>query len=165
MGELVPRKDMVKQVMMGIGGIGGGIAIFLLGGLHWIPGLIIGGIITKGQDNIQWVYDVRKGLSIAKQAKKPAMIDFTAEWCVACKELEKYTFPDPKVQKELERFICIKAVFAKNTPAVKALAREHSIRGLPTVDFHSSDGKKLMEKRILGFVNAKEFLRHIETVR
>jgi hypothetical protein len=46
MGELVPRKDMVKQAMMGIGGIGGGIAIFLLGGLPWIPGLIVGGIVA-----------------------------------------------------------------------------------------------------------------------
>ncbi|MBN2533780.1 MAG: hypothetical protein JXB88_12870 [Spirochaetales bacterium] len=46
MGELVPRKDMVKQAMMGIGGIGGGIAIFLLGGLPWPAGMIVGGIIA-----------------------------------------------------------------------------------------------------------------------
>lgn len=46
MGELVPRKEMVKQAMMGIGGIGGGIAIFLLGGLPWLAGMIAGGIIA-----------------------------------------------------------------------------------------------------------------------
>ena len=46
MGELVPRKEMVKQAMMGIGGIAGGITIFLLGGLGWIPGMIVGGIIA-----------------------------------------------------------------------------------------------------------------------
>ena len=46
MGDLVPRKDMVKQAMMGIGGIGGGIAILALGGLSFIPALIIGGIIA-----------------------------------------------------------------------------------------------------------------------
>lgn len=46
MGDLVPRKDMVKQAMMGIGGIGGGIAIFLLSGLTFVPALIVGGIIA-----------------------------------------------------------------------------------------------------------------------
>lgn len=46
MGELVPRKEMVKQALMGIGGIGGGIALFLLQGLAWLPGIIVGGIIA-----------------------------------------------------------------------------------------------------------------------
>jgi thiol:disulfide interchange protein DsbD len=119
---------------------------------------------TTGSEK-QWLHDIDRGLQLNKEMKMPVIIDFYADWCIACKELDKVTFSDPNVQKELSRFIRVKADFTKDTPTAKQRAQSYAIRGLPVLEFYSTDGKRLSEKRVTGFVNAPTLLEHLKSIR
>lgn len=126
---------------------------------------IAGGLLTEPDTgNIQWISGIAKGEILAQDQKKPMMVDYTAEWCAACKELEKLTFSDSLVQKELARFVCVKQDFTKSTPETEALKKKNNIRGLPTIDFYSSEGERLEDLRILGFMEAAEFIEYLQAV-
>jgi thiol:disulfide interchange protein DsbD len=112
-----------------------------------------------------WVADINEGLALAKEKHLPVLIDFSAEWCAACKELERYTFSDKQVQNEMKRFICIKADMTNRTPAVMDIAMRFRISGIPVIEFYGSDGILITEKRITGFISADEFLNHIRDIR
>ena len=102
--------------------------------------------------------DLSQGLAQARELKKPVIIDFYADWCLACKELDKETFSDPAIRRELGRFVCIRKDLTKETEATKQIAREYSLRGIPVLEFYSSSGERLFEKRIVGFVPSDRLL-------
>jgi len=112
-----------------------------------------------------WMNDVYGGIDSARVSHKPVIIDFYADWCASCKELDLKTFSDSSVKKELSRFVRIRADFTKETSAAKKLAGEYSIRGLPVMEFYSSDGKILEEKRLTGFVRADALLEHLKAIK
>ena len=99
----------------------------------------------------------------ARQDARPLIVDFTAAWCVACKEMEKHTFTDQRVQREAGRFLAVRVdVTDDEDPRVKATTKEHSIRGLPTVILFRSDGAEAL--RFTQQVEAEEFLTGLERV-
>ena len=81
-----------------------------------------------------------KALAEARAAHRPVMIDFFAEWCAACKELDRDTYPAPEVVAEAARFVRIKADGTNATDPMDALYQRFGVNGLPTVAFVSSDG-------------------------
>ena len=115
---------------------------------------------SKAEQNngIAWVTDLSRGVVQARELKKPVIIDFYADWCLACKELDKETFSDPAIRRELGRFVCIRKDLTKETEATKQIAREYSLRGIPVLEFYSSSGERLFEKRIVGFVPSDRLL-------
>jgi thiol:disulfide interchange protein len=110
----------------------------------------------KNTATLNWVHDLEKGKALAKQENKPVMIDTWAEWCVACRELEEYTFSDAEVAKVLDDYVVIKVDFTKFNEENDALRRELKVIGMPTVIFLDPEGKEL--KRFSGFLNKDKFL-------
>jgi thiol:disulfide interchange protein DsbD len=97
-----------------------------------------------------------EGLSAATTEGKPLMIDFTAEWCAACHEMEKLTYTDPAVIAASEGFVPVMIDCTdKASPIVKAVQEKYGVRGLPTVVFALPDGTIL--DRTVGFVEAGDF--------
>jgi thioredoxin:protein disulfide reductase len=100
-------------------------------------------------------------LRAAKSAGKPALLDFYAEWCVSCKEMEKYTFSVPEVQQDLSGFVLLKADVTANSTADQALFRRFGIYGPPTTAFFSPDGRECRAFRLVGYVKADDFRSHL----
>ncbi|KAA1195679.1 protein-disulfide reductase DsbD [Photorhabdus heterorhabditis] len=99
---------------------------------------------------------------MAQNSHKTIMLDFYADWCVACKEFEKYTFSDPQVQSQLSDTLLLQANVTNNSPQQKQLLETFSVRGLPTILFFDSQGKEIPDSRINGFMNATRFNEHLQ---
>ncbi|RYU69877.1 protein-disulfide reductase DsbD [Aliivibrio finisterrensis] len=107
--------------------------------------------------------DLNRELEAAKAQGKPVMLDFYADWCVACKEFEKYTFHNEKVEPLLGQFILLQADVTKNSPEDIALLQQLKVLGLPTIDFWNSNGDYLSNARLTGFMKAEPFMNHLST--
>jgi thiol:disulfide interchange protein DsbD len=107
------------------------------------------------------VEELDRELAAAQAAGKPAMLDFYADWCVSCKEMEKYTFSDPEVQRDLAGFVLLKADVTANGPADQALLRRFGVFGPPTTAFFGGQGRECRAFRLVGFVPAGEFREHL----
>jgi thiol:disulfide interchange protein DsbD len=92
-------------------------------------------------------------LAAAKAAGRPVLIDFYADWCTSCKELEKYTFADPQVIEVLRPADLIRVDVTDDS----ALLERFGLVGPPTVLFFSKDGSEQRNRRIVGYVNAEHF--------
>ncbi len=93
---------------------------------------------------------------------KRVMLDLYADWCVACKEFEKYTFTSPEVQNELKDTVLLQADVTQNNPQQVALLKRLQVLGLPTILFFGADGKELPQSRVTGFMNANQFVGHLQ---
>ncbi len=93
----------------------------------------------------------------AAQGKK-VMLDLYADWCVACKEFEKYTFSDPMVQQKLSEMVVLQIDMTHNSPENSALMKHFQVLGLPTILFFDEQGRELTQSRITGFLAAQPFL-------
>ncbi|KFZ29300.1 hypothetical protein IDAT_04575 [Pseudidiomarina atlantica] len=89
------------------------------------------------------------------------MLDLYADWCVACKEFERYTFSDPAVQQALSDAVVLQADVTANNASNRALLEEYQVLGLPTILFFQ-DGELLPQARIAGFLSAEDFVEHLE---
>ncbi|WP_319535692.1 protein-disulfide reductase DsbD [uncultured Vibrio sp.] len=107
------------------------------------------------------VAELEEQLALAKAARKPVMLDFYADWCVACKEFEKYTFHAPKVEEKLRDFVLLQADVTKNQVQDIELLKRMNVLGLPTIEFWDNKGKHVSNARLTGFMQAEPFLEHI----
>jgi thioredoxin:protein disulfide reductase len=113
---------------------------------------------------IVWQGDEVKARAQADTEKKPVLIDFGAEWCTACKELEHNTWPDPLVREQAVRFIAIKVdATDDDAPEIKRLQKKYNVIGLPTVVVLDATGKERV--RYTEFVTADKFAAAIKDVR
>lgn len=108
------------------------------------------------------VAELNQQLALAKAQQRPVMLDFYADWCVACKEFEKYTFSDPKVAEKLAHFVLLQADVTPNQAADIELLTHQQVLGLPTLDFWDAQGQALPQARLSGFLPAKDFLPFLE---
>jgi thiol:disulfide interchange protein DsbD len=90
-------------------------------------------------------------------AGKPVMLDFYADWCVSCKEMEHFTFTDAEVQRLLAGFVLLKADVTKNNADDRALLRRFRLFGPPGTIFFDAQGRELTGLRVIGFQGAKRF--------
>ncbi len=97
------------------------------------------------------------------QKNERMVVDFYADWCIPCKELDALTFSNEKVIEEMGRFTNYKVDMTKMTPENEDLRKRFNVVGMPTVLIIDSDGKEV--NRITGFVNAEEFLKYIQGVK
>ncbi|MGO1295714.1 MAG: protein-disulfide reductase DsbD [Vibrio sp.] len=117
---------------------------------------------TVSKRKIHNLTELKQQLALAKQQGKPVMLDLYADWCVACKEFEKYTFHDGDVIRHLNNFVVLQADVTANTPTDIALLKHLHVLGLPTIDFWNAQGQALPAARISGFKNAERFLQHLQ---
>ncbi|MCW2486461.1 protein-disulfide reductase DsbD [Candidatus Symbiopectobacterium sp. NZEC127] len=95
-------------------------------------------------------------------SQRPAMLDLYADWCVACKEFEKYTFSDAAVKQALAGFQLLQADVTANNAQQNALLKKFQVMGLPTILFFDSNGREIPDSRITGFMNAEAFRAHLQ---
>ncbi len=107
------------------------------------------------------IEELDRELAAAKAAGQPAMLDFYADWCVSCKEMEKYTFSVPDVQKELSGYVLLMADVTANSEADQALFRRFGVYGPPTTAFFGAHGRECRSFRLVGFVAADDFRSHL----
>ncbi len=114
---------------------------------------------------ITWIRTEKEALAVAaSEGGKPLMIDFTAEWCAACHEMEKLTYTDGAVITESEGFVTVMIDCTdKADPVVQAVQEKYGVKGLPTVVFARPDGTIL--ERTVGFVEAPEFQKVMARAR
>jgi thiol:disulfide interchange protein len=116
-------------------------------------------------DKIQWISDLDAGLALSKKENKPVMIDFVADWCAPCKEMDKLTFGDEKVIRKAQSFIPIR-INIDNQKEVAAkyngLARAYGGDGIPNILFLSGDGTKL--KQFIGFKTTQQLIEAMNFV-
>lgn len=105
--------------------------------------------------------ELNQQLSLAKQQGKPVMLDFYADWCVACKEFEKYTFSTPLIRQHLSNFVLLQIDVTANTPDHIAVMKKMNVLGLPTIDFWNAQGDLQNAARVTGFMEAPQFDQHL----
>ncbi|MGP2735149.1 protein-disulfide reductase DsbD [Serratia bockelmannii] len=102
---------------------------------------------------------------VLQQARgKPVMLDLYADWCVACKEFEKYTFSDAAVQASLANAVLLQADVTANSAEQAALLKHLKVLGLPTILFFDPAGQELTVQRVTGFMKAAAFNAHLQKV-
>ncbi|WP_239953072.1 protein-disulfide reductase DsbD [Pantoea sp. Z09] len=89
------------------------------------------------------------------------MVDLYADWCVACKEFEKYTFSDPAVREALGHLQLLQANVTANNAADNALLQRLQVLGLPTILFFDAQGHEIPASRVTGFLDAEDFRAHL----
>lgn len=112
---------------------------------------------------IKTVADLDRAVASATAAGKPVMLDFYADWCVSCKEMERFTFADAAVQAELANAVLLQADVTANDEADKALLARFEIFGPPTIAFFGSDGVERKNFRLVGFAPAPRFAEHVKS--
>jgi thiol:disulfide interchange protein DsbD len=85
------------------------------------------------------------------------LLDFYADWCVSCKEMERYTFSDPALQSMLHGVVLLRADVTKNDAQDQALLKHFGIFGPPTIAFYGTDGREQRTFRVVGYMKAPEF--------
>ncbi|HEY4435571.1 MAG TPA: protein-disulfide reductase DsbD [Lelliottia sp.] len=117
---------------------------------------------TQAHLNFTQISNVDELHTALAQAKgKPVMLDLYADWCVACKEFEKYTFSDPQVQNALKETVLLQANVTANSAQDKALLKELNVLGLPTILFFNEQGEEQPDGRVTGFMDAAAFSAHL----
>ena len=106
---------------------------------------------------IKTVEDLHREVAAAKAAGKSVMLDFYADWCASCKEMEKYSFTDSKVRQSLAATVLLQADVTSNDDADAALLKLFDIKGPPTIAFFGRDGIERQAYRVVGFMKAGEF--------
>ena len=99
--------------------------------------------------------------ALAQAKGRPVMLDLYADWCVACKEFEKYTFSNPQVQQALGNTVLLQADVTANNAQDVALLKHLQVLGLPTILFFDAEGKEHPEARVTGFMDAATFSAHL----
>ncbi|TMP31574.1 protein-disulfide reductase DsbD [Pseudoalteromonas rubra] len=101
----------------------------------------------------------------ANSQGKIAMVDLYADWCVACKEFEKYTFPTEQVQTQFAYFDTLKLDLTESNDTTIEIMEAFTVFGLPSILFFDAEGNEIPELRVTGFQDADEFAAHLEKVR
>jgi thiol:disulfide interchange protein DsbD len=117
----------------------------------------------RAESAIRWQPLEGSSLQTTRGDGRPAIIDFVADWCIPCHEMEGTTFTDPLVRKEAERFRMLKADITMETEETSALTDRYAVRGVPTVIFIDSSGAEV--RRLVGYVGPEEMLGVMRSVR
>ena len=186
--RLDPGAGNGERFAKGVGWLAAAAGIwFFLGGLatsgygpQWLPS---GGLATAGgargaaatahRPEPPWVLDEAEGRRLASESGKVMVVDFYADWCLACKELDEYTYTDPRVIELAARdFVPVKidTTIRFDTPPERRrmladLKKRYEIRGLPKVVFVKPDGAIMDELTVSGFLPADRFLDRMERAR
>jgi len=119
--------------------------------------------VSAEKEHLPWIGDLEEGRRVAQAENKIMMIDTYADWCVACKELDEYTFSTSEVAERLKGFVLVKLDFTKKDEANEALRRSLGVIGMPTVIFFNPGGTEI--DRFSGFKKKDEFLQFLDKLK
>ena len=101
-------------------------------------------------------------LSKAKQEQKLVMLDFYADWCISCKEMELNTFANPEVSKELKQLVLLQADVTANSPENQALLKRFGLFGPPGILFFNLASKEQADQRVIGYMPPQRFIERLK---
>ncbi|MDA1106983.1 MAG: protein-disulfide reductase DsbD [Proteobacteria bacterium] len=110
---------------------------------------------------VKGLAQLEQELNQARAQGRPVMLDFYADWCVACKEMEQFTFSDPAVQQALSVAVLLRADVTADDATDRTLQKTLGVFGPPTMLFYGLDGQERKEYRLIGALNAGKFLSHV----
>jgi thiol:disulfide interchange protein DsbD len=135
----------------------------ILGVLLILSGaLLVNAALRHEPSAIDWVYYRGQSIKQLQEKNRPLLIDFYADWCAACKELDRKTFRDKKVAEKSTEFVMLRADCTSPDNKCSALAEKFRVSGLPTVVFINSKGEEIHGLRAVGFLGPAEMLRKME---
>jgi thiol:disulfide interchange protein DsbD len=111
---------------------------------------------------VKTIEDLQRELQLAQDGGRPVMLDFYADWCVYCIQMEKNTFPDPAVQAALGDAVLLQADVTDQDEADKALQKHIGIPAPPAMIFWGADGAERRNYRLLGYMGPEEFAEHVQ---
>jgi len=154
-GALLPKAGpWMRHVLRFFGAL-------LLGVAVWVAWPVIGPALSPAKEATPFV----RVDSVAQLEEKlrapgrPVMLDFYADWCVSCKEMEAFTFSDPRVKAQMERMLLLKADVTANNEEHKELLRRFRLFGPPGIIFFDENGKEIRGLRVVGYQDAERFLK------
>ncbi len=110
------------------------------------------------------VRSVRELDNLLANTNRPVMLDFYADWCVSCIEMEKFTFSDPDVARQMSQLLLVQADVTKNTDDDRALLKRFNLFGPPGIIFFDANGRQMQSQRVVGFKNADAFRAVLDRV-
>ena len=110
---------------------------------------------------VKSVDELQRIVSKASEQNRPVMLDFYADWCISCKEMEAFTFTDGSVQAQLKNAVVIQADVTANDDLDKAMLKRFDLFGPPGIIFWDKSGKELRAARVVGFMPAEKFSSHL----
>jgi len=150
-GALLPKSgpwlNRVKQFF----------GVLLLAVAAWIVSPLF--LTGKGDTNFVRINSVAELDAKLASPGKPVMLDFYADWCVSCKEMEHFTFSDPRVKQELDAILLLQVDVTANSDEHKALLKRFSLFGPPGIIFFDAQGREVKGLRVIGYQNAERFLK------
>jgi thiol:disulfide interchange protein DsbD len=126
-----------------------------------------GGITVAAHDElpfqrIKTVADLDREIAAASKQGKSVMLDFYADWCVSCKEMEAFTFTDGQVQAALSNTVWLQADVTANDAEDKVLLDRFGVFGPPTIIFFGQDGQQRDGYEVVGYMKAEAFANHVQ---
>lgn len=173
---LPPHASGAQRFWKGIGVLllllGTALVIGVLGGARdpWQPLGFLKGGGTTGESRpvaflpVKSVADLDGRLRQAASAGRPVLLDFYADWCVSCKEMEKYTFADARVRNRLDGLVLLRADVTADNDDNLALLKRFGLYGPPGVIFFDGAGKEIDGVRVVGYQNPEQFLSTLAQV-
>ncbi|HAP25825.1 MAG TPA: protein-disulfide reductase DsbD, partial [Achromobacter sp.] len=102
--------------------------------------------------------------ALLAQSTRPVMLDFYADWCVSCREMERFTFTDPGVAQRMAGMVLVQADVTANNTDDRALLKRFRLFGPPGIMFFEPGGKEIADARVVGFQDAKRFTESLDRV-
>jgi thiol:disulfide interchange protein DsbD len=167
-----PKKfNWLKITIISFGLVYGSLVIFssLMGGIGLLPTDLR---ISRNTDQqlvtfipVSGIDELTKQIELSINEQKPIMLEITADWCVSCRELERYTFSNEAVATILmDRFTLLRADVTNYNDDAKTLLESVNSYGPPTILFYNPDGGNLEQLTLIGFVGPDDFIKHIEVL-
>ncbi|NVK24267.1 MAG: thioredoxin family protein [Gammaproteobacteria bacterium] len=113
---------------------------------------------------VESVEEIEKEIANASAQNKVVMLDLYADWCVACKEFEKYTFSDPTVKSLMSRMVLLQVDMTDNDEQDIEILEKYQVLGLPTIMFFDRQGSERVSNRVTGFVGPEDFATHLNNL-
>lgn len=172
-GSLLPRTGPWMKAVKALFGI------IMIGMAVWVSrpawpfltGLVRGpeAVVSSHQSvlpfqRVRSVAELEEALAQARQQGRPVMLDFYADWCTSCLELEHRTFTDPNIQRRLKAAILLQADVTANLEADRALLQRFQLFGPPGIIFYDAQGKELTDRRVIGYQPPDAFAQSLQKV-
>jgi thiol:disulfide interchange protein DsbD len=154
---------MLVGVALLVGALSGGRDILQpLAGLRSTSGAVTETVASPKFERVRSIAELEQ--RIAQAGGRAVMLDFYADWCVSCKEMERFTFTNPQVRERMAQMILLQADVTANAAADAELLKRFNLFGPPGILFFGAGGKELEQVRVIGFQPAKKFLGALEAV-
>lgn len=172
-GKWLPRSGpWMNGIKIVLGVLMLGMAVWLLGRVIPSHSQPFGGLHpdqvrvlkTSHFHSIKGIPALKKALEQAKKQNKPVLLDFYADWCLSCKEMERIVLTTPHVKSLMAQFIVLRADVTANDVSDKALEHRYHVVAPPTFLFFTPNGQELTDFRIVGYENRPLFAKHLKQV-